>query len=125
MPKNKYKKILKVDGGVEKAFPTSIIFEKVRWRYKETSNEGTLIVYFKSGLIYHFERVKPRFAEAFIHSSDQEAGTTFNKYINSQFQISKIVRTPKFTKMLETARKKDKLAKDRAKYKEKKEKANA
>lgn len=125
MSKIKYKQFIKIDGGVEKEFPKSIIFEKARWYYKETTTEGTLVIYFKSGLVYHFRKVKPRFAEAFLHSNDYEVGTAFNKYINSQFEIDKIVRTPKFTKMLNDAKKKDKLAKDRARYKEKKEKANA
>lgn len=126
MPKNKYKEFIRVsDNGLEKMFTKSIVFEKARWYYKETSNDGRLVVYFKSGLVYHFKNVKPRFAEAFLHSNDHECGTVFNKYIRSQFEINKVVKTPKFIKMLEDAKRKDKLAKDRAKYKQKKEKLNA
>lgn len=125
MPKNKYKKFTKLDGGIEKVFSDSIIFEKTRWYYRETSGDGTLIIYFKSGLVYHFRNVKPRFAEAFLNASDQESGTAFNKYINNQFQIDKIIRSPKFVKMLEDAKKRDKAAKDKARHNKAKEKVNA
>lgn len=126
MPKNKYKEFIRVsDNGLEKTFDKSIIFEKARWYYRETSGDGRLVVYFRSGIVYHFKDVKPRFAEAFLHSNDQECGTAFNKYIRSQFQIDRTVKTAKFTKMLQEAKRKDKLAKDRAKYKAKKEKLNA
>lgn len=125
MPKKKYKKFTKLDGGIEKVFSDSIIFEKTRWYYRETSDDGTLVVYFKSGLIYHFKNVKPKFAEVFLYSGDQEAGTIFNKYISSQFEIDKIIRSAKFTKMLEDAKKRDKAAKDKARHNKAKEKVNA
>lgn len=125
MPKNKYKEFTKTDRGIEKQFPTSIIFEKVRWNYKETRGDGNLIIYFRSGIVYHYKNVKPRFAEAFLHSNDYEAGTSYNKYINSQYQVCKVVKTPKFSEILENAKKRDQKAKAKAKYKKSKEKVNA
>jgi len=125
MPKNKYKEFTRTDRGIEKEFPTSIIFEKARWNYKETRGDGNLIIYFRSGIVYHYINVKPRFAEAFLHSNDYEAGTSYNKYINNQYQVSKVVRTAKFSEMLTSAKIRDQEAKSKAKYKKSKEKANA
>lgn len=125
MPKNKYKEFTKTDRGVEKQFPTSIIFEKARWNYKETRGDGNLIIYFRSGIVYHYKDVKQTYAEAFLHSNDYEAGTSYHKYIDNQYKIYKIVKTPKFSELLESAKVRDREAKSKAKHKKTKEKSNA
>lgn len=108
---SKTKSIIKIRDGIEKTFHNSIIIEKARWHYRETSDDGRLVVYFRSGLVYDFQNVKPRFAEAFMNSSDQQVGTSFNKYIHNNFVISNIKKTEKFFETMEKARKVDQARK--------------
>lgn len=91
----------------------SVIIEKTKYQYFDTSDDGRLIVYFKSGLVYEFINVKPRFAKAFMDSSDREIGTAFNKYINAYFVIDKIRKTDKFYKTMEKARNIDQRRKEK------------
>lgn len=97
---------------VEKKYD-SIIIEKAKYEYFETSGDGKMTVYFKSGIVYEFLNVKPRFAEAFLNSSNREIGTSFNKYINAYFIVNKIRKTEKFYQMMEKARNKDKQRKEK------------
>ena len=91
----------------------SIVIEKAKYEYFETSDDGKMTVYFKSGLVYEFINVKPKFAEAFLNSSDREVGTSFNKYINAYFIIDKIKKTEKFYEIMEKARNTDKQRKEK------------
>ena len=91
----------------------SVIIEKVKFQYFETSDDGKIAVYFRSGLIYEFLNVKKRFAEAFMNSSDREIGTSFNKYINAYFVVHKIKKTEKFYKTMEKASKVDQQRKEK------------
>jgi len=112
MPKNKYKQFTKTrDGGVQKVFEHSLIIEKAIWSYRETSDDGRLVIHFRSGLVYDYKNVKPRFAEAFINSTDNEVGTSFNKYIHNNFIISEIKKTKKFHEIMDRARKVDEARK--------------
>jgi len=97
---------------VEKTY-NSIIIEKARYEYFETSNSGKMSVYFKSGLVYEFKDVRKPFAQAFMNSSDREIGTAFNKYINGVSIVDKIRKTKKFHQTMEKARKVDKSRKDK------------
>lgn len=108
---SKAKAIIKIKDGVEKKFHNSVIIEKARWYYRETSDDGRLVIFFRSGLVYNFPNVKPRFAEAFINSSDQQVGTSFNKYIHNNFVVSNIKKTEKFFETMERAREIDQARK--------------
>lgn len=114
MSNNVKKEFIKVDhGGIEKRFFNSVIIEKARWYYKETSNSGKLTIYFRSGIVYEFNNVKPQFAMAFLKSTDNYVGTAFNKYINNTFVISKTTKTKKFYEVMEKARKVDQQRKEK------------
>lgn len=123
MPKNRYKEVTKVrDGGIQKIFHHSLIIEKAIWYYRETSDDGRLVVHFRSGIVYDYKNVKPRFAEAFMNSTDNQVGTSFNKYIHNHFVTSEIKKTKKFYETIEKARKVD-LARKARKTRERAKKA--
>ena len=107
-----YKEFIRIgDGGIEKTFHHSLIIEKARWYYKETSGDSRLVIHFRSGIVYTYKNVKPRFAEAFLKSTDNEVGTSFNKYIHNHFIASDIKKTQKFHENMDKARKVDEARK--------------
>ncbi len=103
----------KRNDGVEEKEYNSVVIEKARYRYFDTSNDGKMTIYFRSGLIYEFKNVKPIFAKQFLNSSDREIGTAFNKYISANFVLDKVTKTQKFHKIMEKARNTDKLRKQK------------
>lgn len=103
----------------EKEFD-SVIIQKVIFDYYPKSDEGRLHVHFTSGLIYEYAKVNPRYANAFMQANSRTVGTDFNKYINSQFPVTKVIRTERFAKMLLESKERD-----RKRKLNKKEKINA
>lgn len=95
----------------------SVIISKVQFNYNEFADNGHLYVHFNSGLIYEFYNVKPRFVEAFMDSKDRDIGYSYNKYINNHFRVDKIIKSPRFTEMLEKSRLQDKTRKLKQKEK--------
>ncbi len=95
----------------EKEYNNSIVIEKARYTYFDTSNDGRMTIYFRSGLIYEFKNVKPLFAKHFLGSSDQNVATAFNKYISNNFIRSKVTKTKKFYECIEKAKNTDKQRK--------------
>jgi hypothetical protein len=104
---------------IEKNF-NSVIIEKVIFKYYPKSDQGKLCVHFTSGLVYEYDKINPRYANAFMEADNRTVGTYFNKYINSHFQITKTIRTERFTKMLLESKERD-----RKRKLTKKEKVNA
>jgi len=97
---------------IEKKY-NSIIIEKAKYEYFETSGDGRMTVHFRSGIVYEFKDVKARFAHAFLNSSDREIGTAYNKYINAFFIVDKTRKTEKFYKAMEKARMVDQQRKEK------------